>query len=264
MNAQKFTQKSIEAIQDAQSIAVEYSNMNIEQSHLLWALIRQENGLAAQLFQRMGADVSGMENALKKAVEKLPKVTGSGRQPDTVYLTHEVDRVLTDAEKKAEQMKDDYVSVEHILLSLIDMPDSSVKDIFRMYGIEKSKFMTALQSVRGNAKVTSQNPEETYDVLKKYGQDLVELARNNKLDPVIGRDSEIRNVIRILSRKTKNNPVLIGEPGVGKTAIAEGLALRIVRGDVPDSLKDRIYYEFGSNKLEQAAYAYRQKITGRK
>ena len=253
MNAQKFTQKSIEAIQDAQSIAVEYSNMNIEQSHLLWALIRQENGLAAQLFQRMGADVSGMENALKKAVEKLPKVTGSGRQPDTVYLTHEVDRVLTDAEKKAEQMKDDYVSVEHILLSLIDMPDSSVKDIFRMYGIEKSKFMTALQSVRGNAKVTSQNPEETYDVLKKYGQDLVELARNNKLDPVIGRDSEIRNVIRILSRKTKNNPVLIGEPGVGKTAIAEGLALRIVRGDVPDSLKDRKVFSLDMGALVAGA-----------
>ena len=253
MNAQKFTQKSIEAIQDAQSIAVEYSNMNIEQSHLLWALIRQENGLAAQLFQRMGADVSGMENALKKAVEKLPKVTGSGRQPDTVYLTHEVDRVLTDAEKKAEQMKDDYVSVEHILLSLIDMPDSSIKDIFRMYGIEKSKFMTALQSVRGNAKVTSQNPEETYDVLKKYGQDLVELARNNKLDPVIGRDSEIRNVIRILSRKTKNNPVLIGEPGVGKTAIAEGLALRIVRGDVPDSLKDRKVFSLDMGALVAGA-----------
>ena len=253
MNAQKFTQKSIEAIQDAQSIAVEYSNMNIEQSHLLWALIRQENGLAAQLFQRMGADVSGMENALKKAVEKLPKVTGSGRQPDTVYLTHEVDRVLTDAEKKAEQMKDEYVSVEHILLSLIDMPDSSVKDIFRMYGIEKSKFMTALQSVRGNAKVTSQNPEETYDVLKKYGQDLVELARNNKLDPVIGRDSEIRNVIRILSRKTKNNPVLIGEPGVGKTAIAEGLALRIVRGDVPDSLKDRKVFSLDMGALVAGA-----------
>ena len=253
MNAQKFTQKSIEAIQDAQSIAVEYSNMNIEQSHLLWALIRQENGLAAQLFQRMGADVSGMENALKKAVEKLPKVTGSGRQPDTVYLTHEVDRVLTDAEKKAEQMKDEYVSVEHILLSLIDMPDSSIKDIFRMYGIEKSKFMTALQSVRGNAKVTSQNPEETYDVLKKYGQDLVELARNNKLDPVIGRDSEIRNVIRILSRKTKNNPVLIGEPGVGKTAIAEGLALRIVRGDVPDSLKDRKVFSLDMGALVAGA-----------
>ncbi|HBN10396.1 MAG TPA: ATP-dependent chaperone ClpB [Ruminococcus sp.] len=253
MNAQKFTQKSIEAIQDAQNIAVEYSNMNIEQSHLLWALIRQENGLAAQLFQRMGADVSGMENALKKAVEKLPKVTGSGRQPDTVYLTHEVDRVLTDAEKKAEQMKDEYVSVEHILLSLMDMPDSSIKDIFRMYGIEKSKFMTALQSVRGNAKVTSQNPEETYDVLKKYGQDLVELARNNKLDPVIGRDSEIRNVIRILSRKTKNNPVLIGEPGVGKTAIAEGLALRIVRGDVPDSLKDRKVFSLDMGALVAGA-----------
>ena len=253
MNAQKFTQKSIEAIQDAQNIAVEYSNMNIEQSHLLWALIRQENGLAAQLFQRMGADVSGMENALKKAVEKLPKVTGSGRQPDTVYLTHEVDRVLTDAEKKAEQMKDEYVSVEHILLSLMDMPDSGIKDIFRMYGIEKSKFMTALQSVRGNAKVTSQNPEETYDVLKKYGQDLVELARNNKLDPVIGRDSEIRNVIRILSRKTKNNPVLIGEPGVGKTAIAEGLALRIVRGDVPDSLKDRKVFSLDMGALVAGA-----------
>ena len=253
MNAQKFTQKSIEAIQDAQNIAVEYSNMNIEQSHLLWALIRQENGLAAQLFQRMGADVSGMETALKKAVEKLPKVTGSGRQPDTVYLTHDVDRVLTDAEKKAEQMKDEYVSVEHILLSLMDMPDSSIKDIFRMYGIEKSKFMTALQSVRGNAKVTSQNPEETYDVLKKYGQDLVELARNNKLDPVIGRDSEIRNVIRILSRKTKNNPVLIGEPGVGKTAIAEGLALRIVRGDVPDSLKDRKVFSLDMGALVAGA-----------
>ncbi len=253
MNAQKFTQKSLEAIQDAQSIAIEYSNMNIEQLHLLWALLRQENGLASELFKKMGINTDGMTDSIKQAVSRLPKVTGSGRKADTVYLTQSVDRALTDAEKQAERMKDEYVSIEHILISLIEMADSELEKIFRIYGVNKDAFMTVLQSVRGNTRVTSQNPEETYDVLKKYGQDLVELAKNNKLDPVIGRDSEIRNVIRILSRKTKNNPVLIGEPGVGKTAIAEGLAIRIVRGDVPDSLKDRKVFSLDMGALVAGA-----------
>ena len=253
MNAQKFTHKSLDAIQDAQNIAFEYSNQNIEQSHLMLALIRQENGLTAQIFQQMGVDVNAVEKALEKAVDKLPKVTGSGVRPDAIYLSYDVNKALTDAEEQAKRMKDEYVSVEHIILSIIENPDNTVKEIFRLYGIEKSKFMETLRSVRGNAQVTSQNPEETYDVLKKYGQDLVELAKNNKLDPVIGRDSEIRNVIRILSRKTKNNPVLIGEPGVGKTAIAEGLALRIVRGDVPDSLKDRKVFSLDMGALVAGA-----------
>lgn len=253
MNAQKFTHKSLDAIQDAQNIAFEYNNQNIEQSHLMLALIRQENGLTAQIFQQMGVDVNAVEKALEKAVDKLPKVTGSGVRSDAIYLSYDVNKALTDAEEQAKRMKDEYVSVEHIILSIIENPDNTVKEIFRLYGIEKSKFMETLRSVRGNAQVTSQNPEETYDVLKKYGQDLVELAKNNKLDPVIGRDSEIRNVIRILSRKTKNNPVLIGEPGVGKTAIAEGLALRIVRGDVPDSLKDRKVFSLDMGALVAGA-----------
>ncbi len=253
MNAQKFTENSIKAIKDAQNIAIEYSNMNIEQVHLLWALLRQENGLASELFKKMEVNVYGMIDSVKQTVSRLPKVTGSGRKPDTVYLTANVDRALTDAEKQAERMKDEYVSIEHILISLIEMADSDLEKIFRVYNINKNKFMTVLQSVRGNTRVTSQNPEETYDALKKYGQDLVELAQNNKLDPVIGRDNEIRNVIRILSRKTKNNPVLIGEPGVGKTAIAEGLAIRIVRGDVPDSLKDRKIFSLDMGALVAGA-----------
>ena len=253
MNAQKFTQKSLEAIQDAQDIAIQYQNMNIEQEHLLLALVQQENGLIPQLLKKMNVNVDTVKNTLEDFIAKLPKVSGSGRQANTVYLTPNVDKTLTEAESHAKRMKDEYVSVEHIMLALLDMPNANLINLFRIANIDKMRFMTTLASVRGNTQVTSQNPEETYDVLAKYGQDLVELAKNNKLDPVIGRDTEIRNVIRILSRKTKNNPVLIGEPGVGKTAIAEGLALRIVRGDVPDSLKERKIFSLDMGALVAGA-----------
>ncbi|MDO5560014.1 MAG: ATP-dependent chaperone ClpB [Oscillospiraceae bacterium] len=253
MNAQKFTQKSLEAIQDAQSIAVANQNMNIEQEHLLLALLKQENGLTTQLLKKMSIDPAAMTASVESLVRNLPQVSGSGRKPDTVYLTQNVDMTLVEAENQAKQMADEYVSIEHILIALLEMPNSALAKLFSQYGLEKLKFMTTLASVRGNTKVTSQNPEETYDVLVKYGQDLTDLARNNKLDPVIGRDNEIRNIIRILSRKTKNNPVVIGEPGVGKTAIAEGLALRIVRGDVPTSLKDRHIFSLDMGSLVAGA-----------
>ena len=249
MNAQKFTQKSLEAIQEAQNLAIEYQNMQIEESHLIVALIRQENGLIAQLLKKMELDSEAVETAAMAEVEKLPRVTGSGRESGKVYVSAAVDSALVYAEQMAEKMKDDYVSVEHVFLSLLENPDDAAKRIFAQFGIEKNKFLAVLQSVRGNTRVTSDSPEDTYDALAKYAQDLVELAKNHKLDPVIGRDSEIRNVIRILSRKTKNNPVLIGEPGVGKTAIAEGLALRIVRGDVPTSLKDRRIFSLDMGAL---------------
>lgn len=239
MDAQKLTQKSIEAIQAANSLAVQSQNQKIEQVHLACALLEQENGLIAQLFEKMGMDVNAIQNQLHHAIDALPAVTGSGRKADEVYVSYEVDRALTEAEKEAKHMKDTYVSVEHIMLGLFDATDETLKKVWQSFSVQKDAFLKALMQVRGNQHVDSQNPEETYDVLNKYGQELVQKAREGKLDPVIGRDSEIRNVIRILSRKTKNNPVLIGEPGVGKTAIAEGLALRIVRGDVPDNLKDR-------------------------
>ena len=249
MNAQKLTQKSLEAIQEAQNLAIEYQNMQIEESHLVVALIRQENGLIAQLLKKMEINPEQMETAAMAEVEKLPRVTGSGRESGKVYVSAAVDSVLVYAEQTAEKMKDDYVSVEHIFLSLLEKPDDAAKKVFAQFGVEKNSFLAVLQSVRGNTRVTSDSPEDTYDALAKYAQDLVELAKNHKLDPVIGRDSEIRNVIRILSRKTKNNPVLIGEPGVGKTAIAEGLALRIVRGDVPTSLKDRRIFSLDMGAL---------------
>lgn len=249
MNAQKLTQKSLEAIQEAQNLAIEYQNMQIEESHLVVALIRQENGLIAQLLKKMEINPEQMEMAAMAEVEKLPRVTGSGRESGKVYVSAAVDSVLVYAEQTAEKMKDDYVSVEHIFLSLLEKPDDAAKKVFAQFGVEKNSFLAVLQSVRGNTRVTSDSPEDTYDALAKYAQDLVELAKNHKLDPVIGRDSEIRNVIRILSRKTKNNPVLIGEPGVGKTAIAEGLALRIVRGDVPTSLKDRRIFSLDMGAL---------------
>ena len=239
MNAQKFTQKSLEAIQTAQSIAIAAQNQQIEQVHLFQALVSQEGGLIGQMMQKLGVDANSLRQSLQSAIDAMPAVTGSGRQPDTVYVSRDVDIALTAAEQLAAKMKDEYVSVEHIALCLIEKPDASLKKILDQYHVTKDAFLKALMQVRGNTRVTSENPEDTYDVLTKYGSDLTELARQNKLDPVIGRDSEIRNVIRILSRKSKNNPVLIGEPGVGKTAIAEGLALRIVRGDVPDSLKER-------------------------
>ena len=253
MNAQKMTQKSLEAIQEAQSIAIGAQNMQIEQPHLFLALVQQENGLIGQLLSRLGVDAGALQMTLTQLIESMPAVTGSGRKPGSVYVSREVDSMLAGAEKQAASMKDEYVSVEHIFLAMLDQPDGNTKKVLQQYGISKDAFLQVLMQVRGNTRVTSENPEEVYDVLTKYGQELVELARQGKLDPVIGRDSEIRNVIRILSRKSKNNPVLIGEPGVGKTAIAEGLALRIVRGDVPDSLKDRRIFSLDLGALVAGA-----------
>ena len=253
MNTQKLTEKSLEAIQSANDMAISHQNQMIQQVHLLCALLEQENGLIPQLFEKVGVSKETAVRDLEQQINQLPSVTGSGRKADSVYIAQDVDMVLTDAEKQADKMRDAYVSVEHLMLSLFDHANADVKKLFQKWNLKKADFMKALMAVRGNQQVTGQNPEETYDVLKKYGQDLVQLARNNKLDPVIGRDSEIRNVIRILSRKTKNNPVLIGEPGVGKTAIAEGLALRIVRGDVPDNLKDRILFSLDLGALVAGA-----------
>ena len=249
MNAQKLTQKSLEALQEAQSIASRNSNQAVDQQHLMLALLSQENGLVPQLFVKMDIAPENIEAALTRAVDDIPKVQVGGRAQDSVYISSDLDKAFAEAESEAARMKDEYVSVEHLVMGIMDSPNSALKEIFKTFGVTKTKFLKVLQAVRGNAQVTSQNPEETYDVLKKYGQDLVELARQNKLDPVIGRDSEIRNVIRILSRKTKNNPCLIGEPGVGKTAIAEGLAQRIVSGDVPDSLKDRQVFSLDMGAL---------------
>lgn len=253
MNAQKLTQKSIEAVQSAQDIAIEYQNNAIEPEHLMYSLLNQENGLIPQLMTKMNIENQSISNSVLSVISQMPKVSGSGRQSGTVYISNEVDRIMVNAEQQAKNMKDEYVSVEHIFLAIIENPTSKLKEILKVFSVDKNKFLKVLMEVRGNTKVTNQNPEETYDVLAKYGQELVELARNNKLDPVIGRDSEIRNVIRILSRKTKNNPVLIGEPGVGKTAIAEGLALRIVAGDVPDSLKDRKIFSLDLGSLVAGA-----------
>ena len=237
MNIQKFTQKSLEAIQNAQTLAIENQNAQVEQEHLLLALLEQENSLIKELIKKIG-DEDSIENEVRNKIENKPKMTGGARPSDGIYVAQDVDKVLADSESIAKKMKDEYVSVEHIMLAIFNNANSNIKDIFRRYSITKNEFLKALSDVRGNTRVTSDNPEDTYDVLKKYGQDLTQMAREQKLDPVIGRDTEIRNVIRILSRKTKNNPCLIGEPGVGKTAIAEGLALRIVRGDVPEGLKE--------------------------
>lgn len=249
MNMQKFTEKSVQAVQDAQNIAARQSNQAIGQEHLLSALCLDDNGLIPQLLTQMSTDINAFRGALDRAVDKIPKVTVGGRAQGQIYISSELDRALAEAEAQAKQMGDEFVSVEHIFLGIMECANSEVAEVLRTFGINKTGFLAALKQVRGSAKVTSQNPEETYDVLKKYGQELVGLARQNKLDPVIGRDSEIRNVIRILSRKTKNNPVLIGEPGVGKTAVAEGLAQRIVSGDVPDSLKDRQIFSLDMGSL---------------
>lgn len=251
MNAEKLTQMSMDAVRKAQSIAVMNSNQLILPIHLLAGLIKQENGLIPQLIRKMNKDPQILESEIDKKIGALPKVTGSGS--GNSGLSGELDRVMTSAEDIAAKMKDDFVSVEHLMLSIIASRDKDTSQLLEAFGITRDSFLTALMSVRGNTRVTSENPESTYDVLAKYGQELVELARKNKLDPIIGRDSEIRNVIRILSRKTKNNPVLIGEPGVGKTAIAEGLALRIVAGDVPDSLKDRKIFSLDMGALVAGA-----------
>ena len=249
MNAQKFTQKSLEAIQEAQNIALEHNSMQIEQEHLVCALLEQKDGLIPQLMKKMGTDPDALLHAVEQRVEGLPGVTGPGRESGKIYVSGDVDQNLAAAEREAGRMKDEYVSVEHIMMAVLEKPNTGMSRIFQQFGVTKDQFLSVLATVRGNTRVTSDTPEETYDSLSKYGQDLVELAKNHKLDPVIGRDSEIRNVIRILSRKTKNNPVLIGEPGVGKTAIAEGLALRIVRGDVPNNLKDRKLFSLDMGSL---------------
>ena len=253
MNIEQMTQKTREALQAAQRIAVEYSNNAVEQEHLLAALAQQQDGLIPQMLQTLGVDANSFANAALQKVEALPRVTGSGRDPEKIYISGDLDRALNAAEQQAKQMKDEYISVEHVFLGILQRPGKDASEIFKTFGITTEKFMQTLSTVRGNQRVTSDNPEDTYNALKKYGQDLVEMARANKLDPVIGRDSEIRNVIRILSRKRKNNPVLIGEAGVGKTAIAEGLAQRIVRGDVPENLKDRTVFSLDMGALVAGA-----------
>ena len=253
MNMNQFTQKSLAAIQGAQNIALEYGNQQIEQPHLLLALVGDGEGFIPQLLTAAGIVVPSFEAAVKAEVNKLPKVSGSGRASGQIYIAPDVDKAIRAAESSAQAMKDEYISVEHLFLGLLDSANSALAPLFRTYNITKEKIMQALAGVRGNQRVTTDNPEETYDALKKYGTDLVERARTNKLDPVIGRDDEIRNVIRILSRKSKNNPVLIGEPGVGKTAIAEGLAQRIVKGDVPTSLKDKTIFSLDMGALVAGA-----------
>lgn len=249
MNVNKLTQKSLEAVQSAQSIAVSHNNQQVDQEHLCAALLDQEDSLIKSLIERMKCDANGFAGAVGAAIAKLPQVTGTSREADKIYVTQELDKALNTAEETAIRMKDEYVSVEHLFLGIIKQPNSAMKDILSRYGIKENEFLKALEEIRGGTRVTTDNPEGTYDALNKYAQDLVELARRQKLDPVIGRDDEVRNVIRILSRKTKNNPVLIGEPGVGKTAIAEGLAQRIVRGDVPANLKDHKIFSLDMGAL---------------
>ena len=253
MNMNQFTQKTIEALQSAQRLAVEYSNQAVEQEHILAALAQQSDGLIPQMLTKMNVDPGTFSAAAVEKVSALPRVTGSGRDPDKVYISGDLDRALNAAEDQAKQMKDEYISVEHVFLGILQRPGKAAGELLRQFGITQEKFMQQLSAVRGNQRVTSDNPEETYNALEKYGTDLVAAAKQNKLDPVIGRDVEIRNVIRILSRKRKNNPVLIGEAGVGKTAIAEGLAQRIVRGDVPENLKDRRIFSLDMGALVAGA-----------
>ena len=247
MNMNQYTQKSVEALRDMQSAALENGNQQVEQIHLLYALVSKEDGLIPNLITQSGASTEQLKTLTEQAISSLPKVTGV--QADKLYLSRELDSAFNEAESQAKKMKDEFVSVEHLMIALFSKGDIKIKDIFRNAVLTKDAFLTALKNIRGNRNITSDNPEETYDVLKKYGQDLVAKAKEQKLDPVIGRDDEIRNVIRILSRKTKNNPCLIGEPGVGKTAIAEGLALRIAKGDVPDNLKERIIFSLDMGAL---------------
>ena len=248
MNISKFTQKSIEAVNSLEKLAYEYGNQEIEQEHLLYALLKQEDSLILKMIEKMEIDKTYFTEAVESALEKRTKVSGG-----QVYIGQYLNKVLVQAEDEAKAMGDEYVSVEHLFLSMIKNPNPEIKKLFQEFGITRERFLQALSTVRGNQRVTTDNPEVTYDTLNKYGQDLVEKARNQKLDPVIGRDAEIRNVIRILSRKTKNNPVLIGEPGVGKTAAVEGLAQRIVRGDVPEGLKDKKIFSLDMGALVAGA-----------
>ena len=249
MNISKFTQKSVEAVQNCEKLAYEYGNQQIDQEHLLVSLLKLDDSLILKLITKIGISGEQFADEAEAALKKLPKVSGGGQ----VYLTQDLNKVLIDAEDEAKAMGDEYVSVEHLFLCLLKQPNKAMKELFRTYGIDRNKFLQALSTVRGNQRVTSDNPEATYDTLNKYGSDLVEKARDQKMDPVIGRDAEIRNVIRILSRKTKNNPVLIGEPGVGKTAVVEGLAQRIVRGDVPEGLKDKKLFSLDMGALVAGA-----------
>ncbi len=249
MNANKYTQKSMEAIQQAQTIALDHNHQQIEQLHLLASLLRQEKGLIPQLLKRMGKTPESLDAAVEEKLRQLPAVTGSGREAGKYYIARSVDQLFNQAEAVAESMKDDFVSVEHLFLAMIDRPDAAVQKLFATYQIQREEALKALSEVRGSQRVTSDNPEDTYEALEKFGTDLVQRAREQKMDPVIGRDEEIRNLIRILSRKTKNNPVLIGEPGVGKTAIVEGLAQRIVRKDVPKSLQDKTIFSLDMGAL---------------
>mgnify|MGYP000049003094 FL=1 len=249
MNINKFTQKSMEAVQNCEKLAYEYGNQQIDEQHLLYSLLTLEDSLILKLVTKMGIQGDMFSNEAKQAVERLPKVSGGGQ----LYISSDLNKVLISGEDEAKAMGDEYVSVEHLFLSLLKQPNKDIKALFKLYNITRETFLQALSTVRGNQRVVSDNPEATYDTLAKYGYDLVERARDQKLDPVIGRDSEIRNVIRILSRKTKNNPVLIGEPGVGKTAVVEGLAQRIVRGDVPDGLKDKKLFALDMGALVAGA-----------
>ena len=248
MNISKFTQKSLEAVQNTEKLAYEYGNQQIDQEHLLYSLLTVEDSLIFKLITKMGISGDQFRDEVQQAIGKLPKVSGG-----QVYFSNDANKVLVNAEDEAKAMGDEYVSVEHLFLAMLKQPNKAVKELFRLYGITKESFLQALSTVRGNQRVVSDNPEATYDTLNKYGYDLVERARDQKLDPVIGRDGEIRNVVMILSRKTKNNPVLIGEPGVGKTAVVEGLAQRIVRGDVPEGLKDKKLFALDMGALMAGA-----------
>ncbi len=249
MSQNAYTQKSMEAINEAQTEARSRGQQQLEQAHLLYALLKEETSLIPQLVNAMGKDSGELRDGCERILSRLPQVRGGAREEGKIYVSSDMDKALIKAADEARGMKDEYISVEHLFLGLLGCADRELKGLFSSFDITREGFLKALSSVRGASRVTSDNPEETYDALKKYGTDLVEEARKNKLDPVIGRDSEIRDVIRILSRKTKNNPVLIGEPGVGKTAIAEGLAQRIVKGDVPDNLKDRTVFSLDMGAL---------------